>query len=246
MRYDPVMTVTFDDKQLKRYAKDLKRFATDALPFANRQALNSGAKMMRGLARENIGRAMIQRNRFTMRSVGVEFARQKSIRQQQSVVGSFQKYMEDQEFGGTKRTKGKHGVVIPTRSASLEGEGSAPRRKLPRPRFTVRNIKLSKGRGRRSKTRRQINAITVKQAVSTGRRIVFMKTQRSAGFFRVTGGKRRPRVKMLADLSRKTISIPPNPWLKPAADRTAKAMPAIYKGALRKQLVRRRLFVGRK
>ena len=242
MRYAPGVTVTLDDKQLRRYERELKRFAAEALPFANRQALNSGAKMMRGLARENIGRAMILRNRFTTRFVGIEFARQKNIRQQQSVVGSFQDYMEDQEFGGTTRAKGKHGVVIPTRSASGEGEGSGPRRKLPKPRFTVRNIKLSRGRGRRAKTQRQINAITVQQAVRTGRRIVFMKTQRSTGFFRVMGGKRRPRVKMLADLSRKTVSNPPNPWLKPAADRTTKAMPAIYRGALREQLIRRRLF----
>lgn len=239
--------ITWDSTQLDRFASDLKRFAIEAMPFATREGINNGAKMLRGLARQNIERKMITRNRFTVRGVGIEFAKQKAIRQQRAVVGHFQQYMADQEFSATKQGKGKHGVILPTRFSSGEGEGTAPRQKLPKFGRSVRGIRLNKSANvRKAKNRGVRNQIAVREAAASGRNKIFMKTDRVTGYFQIKGGKRKPQPKLLADLSRKTVTISAKPWLFPAARVVEKALPQLYLASIKKQLTRRRLFAGKR
>ena len=75
---------------------------------------------------------------------------------------------------------------------------------------------------------------------------------RTKGIFRVTGrisrkgkGLTGVRIKMVHNLANKTVVIPKRPWLRPAVDKARKQMPAIYRKALKQQLIRHRLFTGK-
>ena len=235
------MQITFDDKKLRRFERDLKTFAAQAVPFANRATLNDAVFMARKVAQNELGQRMILRNKWTASSVRVQRATQKRVRDQHAVVGAVDQYLEQQEFGATRRPEGKHGVPIPTRSASGEGRGSAPRSRPVRPPKTRRRIKLRR-RVRGARGRAQGNVVAVRQAAGSGRKFVALRTRRGVGIFKIEGGRTKPRVEMIWDLSRQTVRTPANPWLKPSVDVVAGRMPGIYRKNLKKQLLRRRIF----
>ena len=246
--------VTFDDKDLKRFQRDLKRMAREALPFANRGALNDGVVMARQVAQKTIGKKLIIRNRWTQGSIGFAKAKQKAIRNQRAFVGSRQPYMEKTEFGGVKRAKGKHGVPIATREASGEGVGSDPRRKLPTRANLIKNLTLQRAKlNSNPKTRKQKNVILILTAARRGGKHVLLRGRKGLGVYRVKGrpvrrkhksdtGAKVKSVRMVWDLSQKTVTVPPTPWLGPTVDVMRKRMPGIYRKNLKKQLIRRRLF----
>jgi len=238
------MRITLDDKQLKRFERDLKAFAAKALPFANRAALNDGVFMAQRVARkQTLPRRMILRNQWTQSSVRVQKATQKRIRDQFALIGAVDDYLERQEFGGTRSGRA-HGVPIPTRSASGEGRGSAPRRRVVRPARSLQRLKVRKvRRGRGRWGRKQRNAAAVREAAGSSRRFVFLELRRGPGIFRVGGGRKNPKPELMWDLSRKTVRTPSNPWLKPTVDKVASLMPVIYRTNLSKQLRRHKIFI---
>jgi hypothetical protein len=225
--------------EIKRLEDKLERVAKKSIPFASRFALNGTAFDARKRAQENIREKMVTRNKFTERSIRVEQTRTLDVRRQAAVVGSVAPYMEDAEFGAVKRKKGKHGVPIPTTVASGEGEGTQPRRRVPRRPNRLQNIRLQDRRGTGMSRRQQIVA-QIKQAAQSGQRFVFLDLQRREGVYRVTGGKRAPRIKMIYDLSRPSVVIPKTPTIIPAAIDAARKLPERYRDALRFQLKRLR------
>ena len=227
-----------DDRQIDRLEKDLKRLKKRALIPAMQDALNDTAfDAMRG-AKDNVKQQMITRNTWTQRSIGVNKATFKSL---QSAAGSREPYMRQQEEGAQKVAKGRHGVPIPTTEASGE-PGAKVRRKVTRKPNRMSNIKL---RGRKGKNRKQRNLLAVKRAASgKGSRFAFLDLGRRKGIFRVYGGKRKPRPRMVQDLTQKTISTPQNRWLEPAADKARKKMPSFYAKRLEIQLRRAGIFRG--
>jgi hypothetical protein len=236
--------VTFEDKELKRYERDLKTFRARAFPFATKATVNKAAAQARTVARKILGERLILRNQFIERSVRAEFTRSLNPSAQQGVFGSINPALVTQEFGGAKRGRGKHGVVLPTTIASREGRGTQPRRRLPVRAAAVRNIKLTRRRGR-AKNRRQANLLAVRRAAATGKGFVVLKTRRGAGFYRVTGLKRSTRVELVADISHRAVTIPPTPWLAPTIKIVQPRIPGIYRKELKRQLIRHRLFVRR-
>jgi len=246
VRYLNLMTVTLDDKQLKRFERDLKAFAAKALPFANRDSLNDGVFMAQRVARKQIlPRKMILRNQWAQGRVQVQKAKQKRIRDQLAIVGGAHEILERQEFGGTRSGRGKHGVPIPTRSASGEGRGTAPRRRVVRPANTLPRIRLRKGAGG-IQGRKRRNVVAVRQAVGRGRKRkqkrITLDTRKGPGIFEVRGTVKNPDVEMLWGLWKPTVRTPPNPWLKPTIDIVAQQMPSIYRTNLSKQLRRHKIF----
>ena len=246
--------VTFDDKDLKRFERDLKRAAREALPFANRGALNDGAVMGRQVAQKTIGKKLIIRNKWTQGSIGFKKAKQKRIRDQRAFVGSRQPYMETTEFGGVKRSKKKHGVPLATREASNEGRGSDPRQKLPIWTNRIKVMELERAKlNSNPKKRKQKNLILILTAARRGGKHVILRGRKGLGVYRVKGrpirrkhksdtGAKVKSVKMVWDLSQKTVTVPPTPWLGPTAVVMRKRMPGIYRKNLKKQLIRRRIF----
>ena len=66
-----------------------------------------------------------------------------------------------------------------------------------------------------------------------------MDTGRRKGIFRVEKlTKNTANLKMVHDLTRKSINIPANPWLKPASESAARAMPGFYRKNIIAQLRR--------
>lgn len=246
------MSFSTDFRDIARYERDLKVFADRALPFANRSALNTLAFETRSESQKRIDKQFILRNTFTKRSVQVDRARGLRISEQRARVGSIAEYLETQEFGGTKRKQGKHGVPIPTTVAAGQGQSAKPRTRLPTRSNKLKNISLNRQRSNRTLSRRKRIAATIREAVDTGNRFIFLDLGRTKGIFRVIGGRRNSknrgamvpgaRLSMIHDLSEESVTIPKSPWLDPSIDRVLPNGPRIYVDALKFQLQRHRLF----
>lgn len=232
--------IKVDLTDVKRMEHDLKTFARKAYPFATKQTINSGAFAAQKTARQNIGIKFIERNKFTRQSIRVNQAKGLNVSRQAATVGSTADYMERQEFGGAKRKKGKHGVPLATSYSS--GEGNAkPRRRLPRGPNKLQRLQLLRAK-RRGANQKQKNLIAVKEAAKSSRKFVFLKMGDTKGIYKVIGGKRKPKVRKVHDLSNPVVSNAPNPWLKPAVDKTIPLMPGFYAAALRFQIKRNKIF----
>jgi len=230
-----VSVLKIDDKQIKRYENDLKAFKHRAHPFATKATVNGAAFTARRFAQENIRNSMIERNRFTASSVRVEQSRTLNVRRQSATVGSIAGYLETQEFGGTSS-----GPIATSYSAG-QAQDAQPRTRLPRKPNTMQRIKLRKRR-KAGSTRKQRNLVAIKQAAEGGSKYVFLDMGKTQGIFRVLGGKRKPRIKMVWSMTHRTVVVPKNPWLLPAVVRTEQEVPRLYADALRFQLNKHGLF----
>jgi len=233
--------ITMDDKQIRRFERELGTFKESALPYASRHTVNSAAFSAQREYRSNAREDMITRNKFTEQSIRVQQTRTLDVKRQVAVVGSTAPYMEDQEFGATISKRGKVGVAIPTTVASGEGEGVQPRRRLvPRAR-RLGSIALQRN-GVKAKSRKQTNYLKIRMAAQTGRKFIFLDLQRHPGIYRVTGGKRNPQIRLIHDLSRRSVTIRKRPMLRPAVQTVAQKIPSIYLDALAFQIKRHGLF----
>ena len=230
-----------DTNDIKLLEGDLKRFAHRAYPFATKATVNTAAFTAMSISRGHIDTKMITRNAFTKKSIQVEQTRQLNVSRQEAIVGSIADYMEVQEFGGIKHKNGSEGVAIATSYASGEGENTQPRRKLPRKPNKLANIRLQR-RSKRGASRKQKNMMAIKQAAQSGSKYVFLDLGRSKGIFKVTGGKRRPKIKMVYSFREQSVVIPKSPWLAPSVKKTEAKIPGIYKKSLEFQLQRLGLF----
>lgn len=226
---------------VRKLEDDLKTFARQAVPFATRKTLNDSAFAARAIAQADVRGSMVNRNRFTVQSIQVGMAKTLQIARQEAVVGSIADYMEDQEFGAVKAKKGKEGVQIATSYSAGQGENGQPRTRLPRKANSMASIQLSKRR-KKGSSRKQQNLVAIQQAAATGRKYVFLDLGKSKGIFKVIGGKRRPKIKMVHDMSRDSVVIPRNPWLAPAFNEALRMQPAFYADALRFQARKHNLF----
>ena len=237
------MLIKIDDKDLKKFEADLKAFAHRAYPFATKNTVNTAAFTAQKLARRDVEIKMVQRNKFTMQSIQVDQARTLDVNRQEAVIGSTAGYMEDQEFGATKVKRGSEGVAIPTAYSSGEAMGASIRRRMPRAANKLQAIKLRR-QGKKGSTRKQQNLIAIREAATSTRKYIFLDLGKRKGIFKVIGGKRKPKIRMVHDLTEQVVTIPRNPWLKPVVDTVALQIPGMYKKALAFQLKRHGLFDG--
>ena len=237
---------SINDKETKQLERDLGRLRDRAFPFATLSTLNQTAfSAQRGYKKE-IRKDLVTRNKFTEQSIRVNTAKGLNIRRQMSVVGSTAPYMEDQEFGGVKATRGSQGVPIPSLFASGEGRGSQKAKRLPRKPNKLRNISL-KHKRTKSKNRKQANLIKIKTAIATGNRTIFLDFGgRSKGIYRVVGGRKGAtsgaRLEMLWGMERTSVRIPKQPLLRPAYLKASRQMGRVYRSSLRYQIRKFQLF----
>ena len=222
--------IDIDMREIDRLKRGLERVAKKAIPYATRNTLNAAAFATQRTSREEVKDEMTLRNRFTLQSIRVEQTRTLNIRQQAAIVGSTADYMEDQEFGTVKTKKGSQGVTIATSYSAGQGE-SRPRTRLPRRANTMASIRLSHRRNRGT-SRKQRNLIAIMSAAESGQKYVFLDLGRTKGIFKVVGGKRRPKIRMVHDMSRTSVVIPRNPWLAPSVKKTERIMPELFKRSL--------------
>lgn len=234
---DPVyhgkhFTVRFNG--LGKLFRDLEKFRSKAIPFAMRRTLNDTAFAARALWVDEIQKTLVTRNTFTTRSLRVERATGRTVAGMRAVVGSAAPYMGKREV----LSREERGPV-PTTVASGEGRSGKPRRRLVRRPNRIAAIQLPDKL--RQGSRRQRAAVTISMAARKGHRFVFLELERRKGFFRVSGGKRRPRIDMLWDTSRKSHTVKPHPTLGPALKRVARLVPGIQRKALLEELRRNRI-----
>lgn len=230
--------LTFDDRDLKRLDADLKTFAERAYPFATRNTLNVAAFDVQNVSRIMVRRRMVLRNTNTIRSIQVEKAKGLNVRNQMALVGSTEDYMEQQEFGSVRDNP-----TITTGYAAGQ-MGRDPRTRFARPKNKMRNINL-RNKAKRGKNRKQRNLIAIREARGTGSPFVYLELQRTKGIFRVIGGKRNTKIKMVHDMTRRSVVVPANPWLRPAVDVVQKRLHVIHRQSLEFQARRHGLFTGR-
>lgn len=205
----------------------LERVRHKAIPFAQKNTLNSLAFDGMKEARGNVAEQMTLRNKYTQSSITVDMARRLG---DHATLGSEAEYLATQEAGGTVDPG-----AIQTPTASSEGDNAKPRRKLARGKNRMKNIALRQPR-LNGASRAQKASSAIWWAVRTKSKYVYFETKRGPAIFRVTGAKYAPRIKMLYDLSESSVRIPRNVWLRTAHESAMSRMPRHYVAAMQKQL----------
>lgn len=229
-----------DLEDVKQYESDLKTFARQAFPFATKATVNSAAFATRSQYQSNMRDDLILRNRWTERSVRVEKATTLNVSRQEAIVGSLADYMADQEFGATVHGSSKH-QPIATNYAAGQGMSNAPRTRLPRRPNQLKSIQLKRA-SRGAKSRVANTVATVRAAAANGDKFVYLDLGRRKGIFRVLGGKRKPYIRMVWDLTRRSVHVRANPMLLPATRTVQRTIPQLYRDALLFQLRRAGVF----
>ncbi len=222
-------------KDIRRLERTLTGMSKHGVKFATMFAMNGAAFEARQLAVRNVEKKFITRNAWTKRSIRVNKGNTRDLR---ASVGSTEDYMRKQELGGSERAGGRKGVAIATSYSSGEGENARPRRKLSRRPNRIRNITLKNTTGR-ARGRKARNVAKVKEAAKGSNKVVYLDGltgKKKRGLFRITGGKRRPKVKMIQDMSQKKVRTRKKPWLGPATRTAAKGIPRRYKKSLLMQI----------
>lgn len=241
---------SIDDKKIKRMEKDLKLFAKRAVPFATKSTLNGLAFETRKNSQKLIKRRMVNRNKFTYNSIRVVQTKSLNVNTQAAIVGSIAEYMDEQEFGGQKTRKGKHGTPIPTSYAAGLSLNAQPRTKLAKKPNKLQSIQLKRKRAKGSNKQALIRK--VQNAVDTGDRFIFhdFRGNKKKGVYRIIGGKKNTkkgwpkgaRMRLVWDMSKQSVNIPKRPWMKPSVRRATSKTEKIYEQALLFQLRRNNVF----
>jgi hypothetical protein len=236
------MSISIDLSDARKLVHELDRFARHAMPFASRNAINTAAFEGRKEWARQISAKLVLRNTFTVRSLRVEKARGLRIEGMVAVLGSAAPYMGTQESGGTVRGKGKS-KPIPTSVAAGQSKGARPRTKQVRKANWLSAIKLVRARGRSKMTRQQRNAMAIRLASKSGNgsRVALLELDnKKRGLFRVTGRKRLT-VRMLWNLSHRSVRVPRSSTLERTLKAIEPRMPIIHRDAVLEQLKRHRV-----
>ena len=226
---------TVDQRQARKLAKDLVALQKTGLPYAVRNSLNACAFEARKVWGDELRAKMILRNKWTVGSLRVEKATGTMIESMESRVGSLVDYMKTQEFGGTETATGKHGVPIPTTSAAGQSMKATVRTKQVQRKNWLSAIHLA---GKATGTRQRQNAIAISMAAKSNG-VAFLDLGRRKGLFRIARtGKGRVRVRMIWDMSRKSVRLHPRPTLEPTIKVVEQRAPRFQIAALQQQIDR--------
>jgi hypothetical protein len=232
------MGVTVDMIKFRLFSRLLENFATKSIPFAARNSLNEiafGARQE--WATKQLPEAFTLRNTWTAKGLRVEKAQGRTIEGMHSKVGSLREYMMGREEGATQTKRGKHGVAIPMSGAAGQGAKQKRTRLVRRPNY-LSALQVVKRKG---SSKRQQNAISISMAKKTGG-VAFLEVGRRKGLFAVGGGKqKKPRLKLLYDLSHSTVTTKPIPTLERTIDAMRPRFLAIHMKHMRAELVRHRM-----
>jgi hypothetical protein len=232
----PVHWLQVDTSDVKRLSRDLETLSKKSAPYAMRNALTDVAFDARGEWSDQMRSSMTLRNTYTQRSLGVRKASGTNLRTMQSQVGSRLDYVAEREAGSTHVAHGKHGVPIPTSSAAGQGLRAKRTRVVQRANYQTAIHLNQRGIGAATRRgRQQRNAVTIAMAQRKGNRFVFLDLGRRKGIFKLTNSKRKP-VRMVYDLSRKSIRTKPNPMRARAIAVSAPRLPGFLAARLVQQL----------
>lgn len=236
--------IRIDLSDVKRYERLLRNYTRSGLPFAVRNTLNDAAFETLRRSRKRVKGQFINRNNFTLRSLHVVRARGISISAMRAEVGSSEGYMADQEFGGIRRPGRGKSTIIPTTSAAGQGISNIPRKRTVRNANQLQAITLKAAKYRRKTKgmpKKQAAVVTMAMARRENDKFVFLNLPwgaKARGIFKLMGSRRKPKIRLIHDMSRKRIPISQAPWLKPSTDQTIPRMPRLFARRAGEQLRR--------
>lgn len=217
---------------VKEMVADLKKLREKAVPYAIKNALNVAAFEARTIWQGEIRKSFVNRNQYTARSIRVE---QASITKLQAKVGSVADYMGKQETGGTVKGRGAH-KLIPEAAAAGQAPGNR-RTKMVRGRFYIGALQVAHPTAHGG--RRQKNAIAIAVARKTGKNVVLLtRPSGGKGLFILGGGKRSLKMRMLWDVSRKSVHVHAEPTLERALTALKPKLEHMMSAALTQQMQR--------
>lgn len=245
------MKIDLDLSEIDELAKDISVMRKVGFRYAARDTLNTAAFNQREKMQAQMRKDFILRNKHSTR--GIRVTKSPNINFLQAEVGSIDPYMGQQETGYTNMARGKHGIVIQTSYSAGLSEKARPRTKLAKPSNRVKGpggrgrVKLT-NTSRKGRSKKQKNTAVVMNALKTGNKYVYMELSRGnrKGIFKVVGGKRKPKVKMIADLSRKSAAVSSTPWAWRSLKGVGKMIARVYTDMLDMQIKRQKLFMARK
>lgn len=226
-------------KGLAQMQRQLETIAKRSVPFAARETLNTLAFEGRKIWQQEMASSLTLRNKFTQRRALVERARTLRIDNMQATLGHTEDYMYNLEFGKPERAA-KHFRAIPTEVAAGQGKGSLAggRKRAVKRANIITALGSLKGKDFAGRPRKARNARAIQQAIKTGKRLALLDMGRRKGVYKVMGGKRKPKIMKLYDLTRKVTPMPKVPTLKRTLTKTLALAPTVAYAAMAKQLQR--------
>lgn len=227
--------------------KILEEFPVRTFPALGRFIVNKLAFEARKQAVKRVKRQFITRNRFTTSNIQyVSAPRTRKLKDVESSYGATDRieYMKDQEEGTTIKPQSGQKLPVPTklarRSSSIE--------KLKRARFKMNSLgnlrKTSEMRGA-TKKQRTIALIQDMARKKQRNRLAILPFSRKPGIYKVLGsGKERKgmksrvkyRLRLIYDLSKRSLRLKPSPWMAPVNDGIFKNQSRIAEAAFNRYI----------
>lgn len=225
---------------LDEMQRELEQLAKRSIPYAARETLNGLAFAGRRIWQQQMASSLTLRNKFTERRALVERATGSRMAEMEATLGHTEDYMRRLESGIGERAR-RGGLAIPTEAAAGQAKGSLPagRKRAVRPSLIIRALGKLK-RQSRSLPRKVRNAKAVREAIRNGSRLAYLELDRRRGIYKVMGGKRRPQIRKLYDLTRRSVPLPRIPTLARTLELTLQQGPTLALAAIQKQLDRAR------
>jgi hypothetical protein len=226
---------------LDEMLRELETMAKRAVPYAARESLTSLAFAGRAIWQSEMASSLTLRNKWTQRRALVERARGSRMAEMEAVLGHTEDYVRRLEFGIGERAK-RGGVAIPSETAAGQAKGSLSggRRRAVRKSLIIRQLGKIK-RQSSGMPRKARNARAVRQAIKDGSRLAYLEFSKRRGIYRVMGGRKKPTVLKLYDLTRPSVPLPRIPTLQRSIDQALLRAPTIALAAVMRQLERHRI-----
>jgi hypothetical protein len=221
---------------LDKMQRDLETMAKRAVPHAARETLNGLAFAGRKIWQEEMRATLTLRNQYTERRALVERASGYKMREMQAVLGHTEDYMRRLEEGkGERATRSALPIATEAAAGQAPGSLSSGRKRAVRKSMIIRTLGTIK-RQPKSLPRKVRNARAVRDALKSGNKLAVLDLEKRKGIYKIMGGRKRPKVRKLYDLSRRTTPRPRTPTLQRTLDKTLLQGPAIAHAALLRQL----------
>jgi hypothetical protein len=235
------------DDDLAKLGKALDQLNKRGIPFAIKAALSAAAFDTAKQGKTEARNMMTLRNKWTEGSMAYNGVPRKEwdVGRMKSEAGSMQEYMKKQEEGFTERSKGQHGVPVPTSFAANEYK-QIPRKRLVRKPNKMSKIRLAKATVRGGfKSKKQEITRHAQEAVNTGRRFVVIRVNNHLGLWRIKGGRKVKRgwpkgaqFRLVYSMEDKAINVKSRQWLSKAAARASESIPDRIRENLNQQIDR--------
>jgi hypothetical protein len=224
---------------LDEMQRELEQLAKRGVQYAARETLTSLAFAGRKIWQNEMRSSLTLRNAFTERRALVERATGSRMPEMEAVLGHTEDYVRRLEYGIGERAR-RGGVPIATETAAGQARGSlrTGRKRAVRKSLLIRVLGKIK-RQPRGLSRQARNARAIAQA-ARGTHLAYLEMQHKRGIYRVTGGRKKPRISKLYDLTRPSVPLPRIPTLQRTLDETLKRGPTLALAAVQRQLDRAR------